>query len=93
MSNMLQTEKRTFYGDIQNVNTNLIDWKPVEGQPGNYLKVLVIDEARHRVDFLFRQDPHAEFAKARQGLLLRAVHARDLDALLHDVKQLVEADL
>ena len=63
MSNALANTKRSFYGDIQNVNANLIDWKAVEGQPGNYLKVLVIDRERHRVDFLFKQDPHAEFAK------------------------------
>lgn len=61
--NVLETTRRTQYGDIENVNSNLIDWTAVDGQPGNYLKVLVIDEPRHRVDFLFRQDPHAEFAK------------------------------
>jgi len=62
-SNILESAKRTHYGEIENVNSSLIDWKPVEGQPGNYLKVLVIDDKRHRVDFLFKQDPHAEFAK------------------------------
>ena len=61
--NILGTTKRTRYGDIENVNTNLIDWKAVDGQPGNYLKVLALDESRHRIDFLFKQDPHAEFAK------------------------------
>ena len=62
-ANILESVKRTHYGEIENVNSNLIDWKPVDGQPGNYLKVLVIDDKRHRVDFLFKQDPHAEFAK------------------------------
>jgi hypothetical protein len=55
--------KRTHYGEIQNVNSSLIDWKVVDGQPGNYIKVLALDWKRHRVDFLFKQDPHAEFAK------------------------------
>ncbi|MBO6658923.1 MAG: cupin domain-containing protein [Pseudomonadales bacterium] len=62
-TNILESVKRTHYGEIENVNSSLIDWKPVDGQPGNYLKVLVIDDKRHRVDFLFKQDPHAEFAK------------------------------
>ncbi len=62
-ANILESVKRTHYGEIENVNSSLIDWKPVDGQPGNYLKVLVIDDKRHRVDFLFKQDPHAEFAK------------------------------
>lgn len=62
-TNILASVKRTHYGEIENVNSSLIDWKPVEGQPGNYLKVLVIDDNRHRVDFLFKQDPHAEFAR------------------------------
>ncbi len=54
---------RTRYGAIENVNSNLVDWREVEGQKGNYIKVLALDTSRHRVDFLFRQDPHAEFAK------------------------------
>lgn len=62
-ANILESVKRTHYGEIENVNSSLIDWKAVDGQPGNYLKVLVIDDKRHRVDFLFKQDPHAEFAK------------------------------
>ncbi len=62
-ANLLEQHTRTRYGDIENVNSNLIDWQSVEGQPGNYLKVLVIDDDRHRVDFLFKQDPHAEFAR------------------------------
>lgn len=60
---ILGTVPRTAYGEIQNVNSGLIDWKPVDGQPGNYIKVLALDHARHRVDFLFKQDPHAEFAR------------------------------
>ena len=59
--NVLDINKRTFYGEIQNVNSNLIDWVPVEGAPGNYIKVLTIDEKRHRVDFLFKQAPNGEF--------------------------------
>lgn len=54
---------RTHYGDIQNVNSNLIDWSAVDGQPGNFIKVLSLDLQRHRVDFLFKQSPHAEFAR------------------------------
>ena len=54
---------RTRYGEIQNVNSGLIAWKAVEGQPGNYIKVLALDPERHRVDFLFKQDPHASFAR------------------------------
>ena len=60
---ILTREKRTFYGEIQNVNSSLIDWKEIEGQPGNYIKILALDEKRHRVDFLFKQAPNAEFAK------------------------------
>ena len=54
---------RTRYGEIQNVNSGLIEWKCVDGQPGNYIKVLALDPVRHRVDFLFKQDPHASFAR------------------------------
>ena len=60
---ILASVPRTNYGSIINVNSELVDWTAVEGQPGNYIKVLALDEARHRVDFLFKQDPHAEFAK------------------------------
>jgi hypothetical protein len=60
---ILESVKRTRYGAIQNVNTNLIDWLPVDGAPGNYIKVMTIDEQAHRVDFLFKQDPHGEFPK------------------------------
>ncbi|MFT6957036.1 MAG: hypothetical protein ACJAYC_002043 [Halieaceae bacterium] len=63
LTNILESMNRTNYGEIENVNSNLMAWRAVEGQPGNYLKVLVIDEVRNRVDFLFKQDPHAEFAK------------------------------
>lgn len=62
-TNPLETTRRTTFGDIQNVNGNLIDWKEVEGQPGNYIKVLVVDEKNHRVDFLFKQAPNCEFAR------------------------------
>ena len=60
---VLADTARTNYGEIINVNSALIDWKEVEGQPGNFIKVLTVDKARHRVDFLFKQAPHAEFAR------------------------------
>lgn len=60
---VLEAVKRTRFGDIENVNSGLLDWKEVEGQPGNYIKVLVIDYKNHRVDFLFRQEPNKEFAR------------------------------
>ena len=62
-SNVLEAVARTRFGDIENVNSDLLAWMEVEDQPGNYIKVLTVDEKRHRVDFLFRQDPHKEFAK------------------------------
>lgn len=62
-SNALETIARTHYGEIENVNSSLLQWMEIDGQPGNYIKVLVVDETRHRVDFLFRQDPSKEFAK------------------------------
>jgi hypothetical protein len=62
-ANLLERTRRTFCGEIENVNSGLLEWREVDGQPGNYIKVLALDEARHRVDFLFRQDPHAEFAR------------------------------
>ena len=62
-SGVLGHTKRTLYGEIQNVNSNLIDWKAIDGQPGNYIKVLTLDRKSHRIDFLFKQDPHAEFAR------------------------------
>ena len=60
---ILANTARTRYGSIENVNSELVDWREVEGQPGNYIKVLTLDEPNNRVDFLFKQDPHAEFAK------------------------------
>ncbi len=60
---ILETTARTNYGSILNVNSELVDWRAVDGQPGNYIKVLALDTPRNRVDFLFKQDPHAEFAK------------------------------
>ncbi len=62
-ANLLESARRTFYGEIENVNSGLLEWQEVDGQPGNYIKVLALDESRHRVDFLFKQDPHAEFAR------------------------------
>ena len=61
--NVLESVSRTHFGEIQNVNSALLDWQEVDGHPGNYINVLTIDEKRHRVDFLFRQDPHKEFAR------------------------------
>lgn len=61
--NALIDHARTNYGAIENVNSNLIAWSEVDSQPGNFIKVLSMDVARHRVDFLFKQSPHAEFAK------------------------------
>ena len=61
--NILESTARTHFGEIHNVNSSLLDWEEVDGQPGNYIKVLALDEKRHRVDFLFRQDPHKEFAR------------------------------
>ncbi len=61
--NALFDHARTNYGAIENVNSNLIAWSEVDGQPGNFIKVLSLDIARHRVDFLFKQSPHAQFAK------------------------------
>lgn len=60
---ILETTARTVFGEIENVNSNLVDWQEVEGQPGNYIKVLALDEKRNRVDFLFKQDPNREFAR------------------------------
>ncbi len=60
---ILAEKARTEFDGIFNVNANQIDWVEVEGQPGNYIKVLTIDEERHRVDFLFKQDPNQEFAR------------------------------
>jgi len=63
VENPLQSERRVQNFGIDNVNSNLMDWKAVAGAPGNYLKVLTIDKERNRVDFLFKQDPHAEFTR------------------------------
>ena len=62
-ANPLTGTSRISEHGIDNVNANLIDWKAVEGAPGNYLKVLTLDREGRRVDFLFKQDPHAEFAR------------------------------
>lgn len=60
---ILAETMRTNYGAILNVNSSLLDWKEIDGQPGNFIKVLTLDHGNHRVDFLFKQAPHAEFAK------------------------------
>lgn len=62
-ANALLDQARTRYGAIENVNGNLLEWRAVDGQPGNFIKVLALDTERHRVDFLFKQSPHAEFAR------------------------------
>ncbi len=54
---------RTYYGEIVNVNANKIDWREIEEEPGNFIKVLTLDEKNHRVDFLFRQAPNREFSR------------------------------
>jgi hypothetical protein len=61
LKSILETTARTNYGEIQNVNSTLVDWVPVEGAPGNFIKVLAVDEKRNRVDFLFKQAPNGEF--------------------------------
>ena len=40
---ILETTARTAYGAIENVNANLVDWRAVDGQPGNYIKVLLVN--------------------------------------------------
>lgn len=62
-ASILEVTPRTFYGDIQNVNSNKISWVPVEGAPGNFIKILTLDRKNHRVDFLFKQAPNGEFPK------------------------------
>jgi hypothetical protein len=54
---------RTRYDSIINVNSSLVEWREIEGQPGNFIKILTLDHTNHRVDFFFKQAPHAEFAK------------------------------
>jgi hypothetical protein len=61
--NILEVLPRTNYGEIVNVNGGLLDWVPVEGAPGNFIKVLTLDRKRHRVDFLFKQAPNGSFPK------------------------------
>jgi anti-sigma factor ChrR (cupin superfamily) len=56
-----ESPTRQIYGAIENVNSANLEWLPVAGAPGNYLKVLTLDEKNHRVDFLFKMDPGAEF--------------------------------
>ena len=42
-ANLLERTRRTFYGEIENVNSGLLEWQEVDGQPGNYIKVLALD--------------------------------------------------
>jgi hypothetical protein len=42
-ANALLDHARTSYGAIKNVNSNLIEWSEVDGQPGNFIKVLSLD--------------------------------------------------
>jgi hypothetical protein len=62
---ILRNVPRTRYPGIWNVNADKLDWLELPGNPGNWIKVLVIDEANYRVDFLFRQDPFKHFARHR----------------------------
>ena len=38
-------------------------WIPMPGYPGNYIKVLVADEAEHRVVFMFKMAPNSRFPR------------------------------
>jgi hypothetical protein len=62
---ILETVARTHYPGIWNVNADKVAWTELPNNPGNWIKVLVIDGANHRVDFLFRQDPHMQFSRHR----------------------------
>ncbi len=61
--NIMETQARSVYPMAANINPALIEWREIEDSPGNYIKVLFIDEENHRVDFLFRQDPNTGYAK------------------------------
>ena len=41
--NVLEDTLRTSFGEIENVNSNLLEWREVDGQPGNYIKVLTVE--------------------------------------------------
>ncbi|MEO0601876.1 MAG: cupin domain-containing protein [Myxococcota bacterium] len=61
--NPLETQLRVREFGIESVNASLMTWQPIPDAPGNFLKVLSIDRQQGRVDFLFKQAPHAEFAR------------------------------
>ena len=70
---ILETLARTEYDGIVNVNPALVDWREIESNPGNYIKVLNIDEGHHRVDFLFRQDPLKRFTRHNHRCVVATV--------------------
>lgn len=61
--NPLESRPRVREFGIESVNAALMPWRPIPTAPGNFLKVLHLDPAQPRVDFLFRQEPHAEFPR------------------------------
>ncbi len=63
MVNPLEVQPRVREFGIENVNATLMRWRPIPQAPGNLIKVLAIDRERGRVDFLFKQEPHAEFPR------------------------------
>ena len=54
---ILDRVARTHYPGIWNVNPEKIEWTELADNPGNWIKVLVVDGANHRVDFLFNKTP------------------------------------
>lgn len=87
---ILQTLARTEYDGIVNVNPALVDWRPIASNPGNYIKVLNIDEDHHRVDFLFRQDPHKTFTKHTHRCVVATVTLRGEWGYLEGEEKLFE---
>jgi len=63
IDNPLANQPRVREFGIDNVNAALMEWRPIPLAPGNSIKILAIDRERPRVDFLFRQEPHAEFPR------------------------------
>ena len=63
MVNPLEMQPRVREFGIENVNATLMPWNPIPFAPGNFVKVLAIDRERGRVDFLFKQEAHAEFPR------------------------------
>ncbi|MEN0063980.1 MAG: cupin domain-containing protein [Myxococcota bacterium] len=61
--NPLESSPRIREFGIENVNAALMAWKPIPSAPGNFIKVLFLDRDKRRVDFLFKQEPHAEFPR------------------------------